>query len=150
MKRQVTDRLFLTGLSFLAVGVAYFEPSSLSYIMLRIGGFWARLCMLTLFALSVIALLDTVVNDILPQRFTLRRTLGRRRGIWMAIAITYGGMAFVIVKYGSGFWIAAVFFWYAARCAAIAFLDLFYEYKPVILDPSTSINPTIPAALGDE
>lgn len=150
MKRQVADRLFLSGLSFMAIGNAYFEPASLDYMLLRIGGFWANACMLTLLLLTLIAVLDTIVNDMLPERFTWRGPLGRRRGIWMCIAITYAGIAYVITRNGSGYWVAGLYTLCAVRCAGVAFLDLFYEYRPVVMDPATPINPTIPAALGDE
>lgn len=149
MKKQVVDRLFMNALSMVVVGGAYIEPGWALHKMVYVNGLPAHLCMLLLFIMSAIALADTVVNDMLPRRFTLQTALGKRRGVWMFIAITYAGIAFVAIRSGFGFFSAAYFLLFAARCAGVAFLDLYYEYEDVVKSPNTSINPTLPGVLGD-
>ena len=150
MKRQVADRLLMTMVSITVVAISQLEPQSISFFMVQSGGVAALLCMGFLFVTAVIALVDTVVNDMLPPRFTLQVALGVRRGIWMSIAITYAGIVFVALKSDLS-WSAAIFYiLFSARCAGISFLDLYYEYADVVKDPSTPISTTISGALGDE
>lgn len=150
MKRQVADRLFMTAVSMTVVAISQIEERSLSYMMVQQGGVYANLCMGFLFLMSVVALFDTVVNDMLPPRFMLQWPLGRRRGIWMAIAVTFAGIAFVANKADLGWSVSIFYIFFAARCVGISFLDLYYEYAPVINDPANPISGTIPGALGDE
>ena len=153
-RRQIADRLFLTILSLVVVAVAFLEPQSLSYTLMRIGGTPVRLCMGILLGLAIIAAADTIVNDILPDRFRFHSALRLRQGIWMVIGVTYVGMAFVIVKYGSGYGIALIYVIYAMRACAISFLDLYYEYRDTIEERARlqGKNPdaTLPGALSDD
>lgn len=153
-QRQIADRLFLISLSFVCVIVSFREPESLSYTLLRIGGFSARMAMGALLILSCIALLDTIVNDMMPERFSANWALRLRQGIWMVICVTYIGLAFVIVRYGVGYWLAVVYVLYGLRCGAVSYLDLYYEYRDQIAerqrelgkDPSSSLS----GAISDE
>lgn len=128
MKRQVADRLFLAGLCILAVCVSFFEPTSTSYIVMHAGGWAARVCMGTLLLLSLVALADTVVNDMLPEPYVFRTGWRFRQGVWMLIAITFTGMAFVSIRFDTGHWLALVDVLYGLRCAGVSFLDLYYEH----------------------
>lgn len=151
MKRQVADRIFMTAISMTIVGISQFEPRSLSYTMVEGGGIPGKLCMLFLFLTALIALLDTIVNDMLPERFTLQMALGKRRGVWMALAITYAGISFVANKADIGWFVSIFYVLFSLRCVGVAYLDLYYEYKPVMKDPSTPINASsISGALSDE
>lgn len=149
MKKQVADRLFQNIVAVVVVVGAYVEPEWALYKLVHSNGIPAQVCMIGLLLASVIALLDTAVNDMLPPRFTLQVALGKRRGIWMFIAITYAGIAFVAIRSGFGFFSAVYFLLYAMRCAGVSFLDLYYEYEDVVKSPENPINATLPGVLGD-
>lgn len=149
MKKQVVDRLFLNAISMVVVAGAYLESGWAVHRMMVSGGWPAHVCMLFLAAASFVAMLDTVLNDMLPPDYTFHLALDKRRGIWMAIGITYAGIAFVSIRYGFGFFSASYFMLFSARSVGVAFLDLYYQYEPVVNDPTTPINPTIPGVLGD-
>lgn len=149
MKKQVADRLFQNAVAMVVVLGAYVEPEWALYKLVHSNGLSAQACMVGLFLASIIALLDTAVNDMLPPRFTLQIALGKRRGIWMFIAITYAGIAFVAIRTGFGFFSAIYFLLFSARCAGVAFLDLYYEYEQVVKSPDTKISSTVPGVLGD-
>lgn len=150
MKRQVADRLFMSAISVVVVAVSQLEPASLSFVLVKSGGIWAQACMLFLFITSLVAAADTVVNDMLPPKYTLQTALGKRRGLWMCIAVTYAGIAFVVVKADISWSVSIFYLLFAARCAGVSFLDLYYEYADVVKDPATPLNPSIAGALGDE
>ncbi len=153
-QRQIVDRLFMIALSFVVVASTYNEPEILSYTLMRIGGFPARMAMGALLMLSLIALVDTIINDMLPDRFSAQWALRVRQGIWMVIGVTYFGLGFVIVRYGVGYWLAIIYLLYGIRCTLIAYLDLYYEYRDTIeekmrergKDPSS----TLTGAISDE
>lgn len=132
MKHQVADRIFLAGLCILAVCVSFFEPTSTSYIVMHAGGWAARVCMGALLALSLIALADTVVNDMLPAPYVFQTGWRFRQLIWMLIAITFIGMAFVSIRLDTGRWLALVHIAYGLRCAGVSFIDLYYEHRDAI------------------
>lgn len=150
MKRQVADRLFMTIVSMTVVSISQFEPRSLSYQMVQAGGMPAHVCMGFLFGAALVALIDTVVNDMLPDRYVLQSALGKRRGLWSCLAITYMGIAFVANKGDLGWAVSIFYVLFSLRCAGVAWLDLYYEYAPVVNDPSTPISTTISGVLSDE
>jgi hypothetical protein len=132
MKRQVADRLFLVGVCILAVCTAFFEPTSTSYTMVRIGGWPARVCMAVLVGLSILALADTIVNDMLPEPYVFKTGWKFRQGIWMLIAVTFTGTSFVTIRLDGGMLLAAMQLLYGLRCAGVSFLDLYYEHRDAI------------------
>lgn len=129
MKRQIADRLFLAILTLLVVGVCGLEPSSLGHLMVVVGGVPAMVLLGLLALLAVIALADTALNDVLPERYVFRTGLRCRQGLWMSIAVLHTIQAWVLIKNGIGYWVAATYFLYAARCAAVSFLDLHYQHQ---------------------
>lgn len=149
MKKQVVDRLFQNAVAMVVVLGAYVEPEWALYKLVHSNGLPAGVCMLALFMASVVAFLDTLVNDMLPPKYTLQVALGKRRGMWMFLAVTYAGIAFVAIRSGFGLFSAIYFLLFAARCAGVAFLDLYYQYEDVVKSPTTAINPTLPGVLGD-
>lgn len=132
MKSQVADRLFMSGLGTLAVGTAIFEPTSSSYIMMHAGGVPSVLCMLILLVLSAVALSDTVINDMLPDPYVFKTGWRFRQGVWMAIAVTFVGLAFVTIKFNLSMWLAATLTAYSARCVGISFIDLYNEQRDAL------------------
>lgn len=129
MKRQVADRLFLAALCMLVVAISFFEPNSMSYALVRIGRWPAQICMFALLAMSLLALADTVVNDMLPEPYVFKTGWRFRQGVWMLIAVTFTGLGFVTMRMADSYLMALVYWLYAWRCAAVSFLDLFYEHR---------------------
>lgn len=126
-KRQIPDRLFLCALVFLNIAFAYGYPESQQfYLVHKIGGL-SHACMTVLGAFTALALADVVVNDILPERYRIGISLYCRQHIWMFIASTLAGLAFVAIRYGMNTWLAVWYSLFAARCVGVAFLDLRYH-----------------------
>lgn len=128
MKRQVADRLFLTSVSTLVVATAFFEPNSMSYALVKMGGWPARICMAVLLVASVVAFADTVVNDMLPESYLFKTGWKFRQGIWMLIAITFTGLSFVTFKLIESPLLSAFYCLFGLRCAGVSFLDLYFEH----------------------
>lgn len=132
MKSQIADRLFMSVVGVIAVGTATFEPTSASYIMVHAGGIPSRLCMVMLLLAVLLALADTVINDMLPERYVFKTGWRFRQGIWMLIAVTFAGLAFVTIKFNLSMWLAATLTAYGARCVGISFIDLYNEQRDAL------------------
>ena len=129
MKRQVLDRLFMASLSVAVTGTALFEPTSTSHFMTVVGGSYASLSIIALLLLNIAALADTVINDMLPEPYLFKTGWKFRQGIWMLIAITFIGTAFVAVRMELSLWLAGTYTLYGMRCASISFMDLYYDHR---------------------
>lgn len=128
-KRQVADRLFMFALIALIVVMSFFEPTSMQYRLSHAAGLPAFASLAVLSILATLALADTIVNDVLPDRYHLGVSLRCRQLIWMFLGATLGGYAYVVLKSHAGVWVGLWYALCASRCVSIAFLDLSYEFK---------------------
>lgn len=123
MNSQIVDRLFMALLTLSMVGFAAWQPET--------SAFWfaysdtvGSISLIVLGVLAVVALLDVIINDLLPEGFHFKLALKVRQSLWMVIAITYMAYAFVNVKIGFELWLAAVYVLCAGRSVGISVIDL--------------------------
>lgn len=128
MSGQVIDRIFMAVLILTVTLVGFYEPESLTYRMIQAGGFWAFICSIALIVLSTMAIIDVVINDILPHNYTWPCGIKWRQGLWIVIGITYAGLAFAVSKSQIGGYVIAVYLLYAFRCIAMSFIDLYNDH----------------------
>ncbi len=129
-KRQVAHRILLSLYAGSIVGVAYFEPQSLTYRMLHgTGGLPAHVCMMALLCFALLTLADTLINDLFPPRFAFRTGLRLRQRLWLVMGVTFAGLAFVSVHAAGAYGAAVVYVLHAAWCAVVSFLDLHFEQQ---------------------
>jgi hypothetical protein len=129
MKHQVADRLFFGCFALALSAVALSERDTVSYALVRGNGAPAELGVMALCVLAVMALLDTFVNDVLPDTYSFKTGVRFRQIVWLGIAVAFASHAFVIVKQGLGFSTALMYLLCCARCAAISFMDLHREFQ---------------------
>lgn len=127
MKRQVLARLLLGALTLMVVGLGLFEAGSLNYRMVQTGGALAQASLAVLGSLAVLTLLDTAINDLLPERWHLQWACRNRHLLWALMAVTYAGYAYVLARLNMGPWLAVTFLVYACGCFGVAFFDLRYR-----------------------
>lgn len=118
---QIADRLFLSLFTLLIVVSDFATQKKIDFTGEM---FFPSLILLIFGILSVLALLDVVINDLLPESCHLRVARRFRQGIWLWIAVTYVGYAFVSVKSQLQPWMVGFYLLCAIRSAAIAFIDL--------------------------
>ena len=123
MNSQIVDRIFMAMLTLCMVGFAAWQPET--------SAFWfaysdkvGSISLVVLAVLSGVALLDVLINDLMPDRFKFKLALKMRQSLWMWIAITYLAYAFVNVKVGFELWLAAVYVLCAGRSVGISVIDL--------------------------
>lgn len=127
-KRQIWDRVFLCGLIAMVVLSALFDHGDVTFHLIRQAGVSAYFSMAVLSWLTAAAFTDVVINDILPDRYSVRISLYCRQLIWMLIGVTLMGFTYVLLRKGGG-WASIWYTLIALRCVSVAFLDLHYELK---------------------
>jgi hypothetical protein len=115
---------------FLIVIVSWFEDASLTARAIDQTGRYGWALIAALFASCAVALVDVLVNDIMPVRFMLPTALELRSLGFMAMAILLA-MIGVLVAFAHGFTPLLFAYWLnAALAAGIAFFDLFARHRP--------------------
>lgn len=124
---QIADRLFLASLVTFVVLLSYFEPGSIQHQMAHASGWPAHVSLVTLATLTLFVVLDAI-NDVFGF-VKLRIRLYCRQLVWMFIASTLAGYAYVLLRMGIGYWSALWYIIFSMRCVSVAFLDLKHEAK---------------------
>ena len=128
-KRQVFSRVFMSLAIYLLVAMSYSSTVCAQYFLVPVESVSADLSRLALLVLSTLSLLDTVVNDTLPDKYAVRISLYGRQMIWMLTGVTLFGLAFVNLRFGVDYWGGVWLSAFGIRCISFAFLDLHYELQ---------------------
>lgn len=105
------------------------EPRSLTAQVIAetgpVGLYW----MLALAALAALAVVDVIVNDLLPDGYDLRPVYRRRHLLYVALAVLMFGMA--SATYSTVGWTTVLLVWWldAGVAMTIAFVDLFARHR---------------------
>lgn len=91
-------RLLVAGNAILACLLILQEPSSLLHQTVDRAGLTGHIAVSALVALGFVAVIDVIVNDLLPPNFELRCALRYRHTVYMLIALGCLSLMFVIVK----------------------------------------------------
>jgi uncharacterized membrane protein len=130
VSHQIPGRLFACALALYVWASSLYSTDSLIYGLTAEGGWPAALCMLILAVLAVSAAVDTIINDVLPHRIMWRAGRVYRQGLWMGMAVTYAGMAWVAFgpHLDGGAWLASYYLLCAAHCVSVAYVDLWRQH----------------------
>lgn len=88
-------------------------------------GFW---CVLVLAVLSGLAVLDVLINDLLPDRFKLCKVKRYRHFLYIALALGVVSLGFVIARQVGVSTLHASILLAAAGATWLAFLDLYARH----------------------
>ena len=124
LPRQVLVRLLLPVLTLLIVGLSLFEPRSLNFALAAGGGHEALASLIVLAGLSVLALADVVINDVMPPRFELSLLPLQRRRVFAGMGCLFAMYSFILVRQSDSAWLAAQYSCYAVGCLSVAWRDL--------------------------
>jgi hypothetical protein len=80
-------------------------------------------------AFAVLGLLDVIINDILPESYSLARALHDRHLVSMGLSLCFGVEVFTEVKYNLSYAALPFFIIYAVLIPATAFVDVVKRYK---------------------
>lgn len=120
VEQLVILRVFLVAITAQILGLALYEEQSLNYRLLQSGGLPATIGLCALAVLALLAFADLVVNDVLPERHRFDIGAKKRDTIWLCIAATYLGYAFVLIPKDGGLWLSTIFVTYALAAAFVA------------------------------
>lgn len=121
-------RLTIALVSLCIVLVTFLEPTSLrSQVVTSVGEVgWAFTYLTSV--MSAISVLDVIVNDLMPDRYFLPRTLKYRMYACMLQAMMHVSMAVAILAQDSTPWAAAINVVLAFSCVWVAVSDTYYRY----------------------
>ena len=128
-KRQIADRLFMFALLALVIVASLLDSTSMQYRLVQKAGLPAYISLSVLTALCLLAFADTIINDVLPDKYRIGVSLRCRQLMWMGIAATIAGYAYVALRNQVGVWVVVWYMLCSVRCVSIAFLDLSYEIQ---------------------
>ena len=131
LPRYWMTRLYVALSTLTSILVSWFEPTTLTHRLISQSGEqgWAMVGLLAIVCL--LAILDVVVNDLLPTRFAFAAAKRYRHLIYIALSMGIVCMSYVFIV-GEGGWFRPLVlpFWVDASFAAfVAFLDLFQRHR---------------------
>ncbi len=105
------------------------EPRSLTAQVVSATGGAGDYWLAALGAVALVAVLDVIVNDLMPEGYSLGRTRRYRHLTYMALAVLLCGLA--SATYTTVGWTTLLITWWvdAAMATTIAFVDLFARHR---------------------
>ena len=127
--RYWLTRLYLACLVLSVTLVICFEPRTLFYRIVKDSddaGWW---CVLGLACIAGLSIVDTIVNDLMPERFHLRWAKNYRHLIYMALGMGMLSLAYIIAKAEGASYLLIAPCIHAAVAVCIAFFDVFARHR---------------------
>ena len=127
MNRRLSDyalsvlRLYMGGNAVVTWHNAVSEPQSL--IAITTQGTDARALVWLLGLVGAMMVIDVIINDVMPKRFTWSRALKNRHYLFSALAFCYVSQLFVGVMSHQGVALLIYYIWNASVIIVASFLD---------------------------
>lgn len=113
----------------LIAGVSWFEPASLTSKAIEQSGHFGWVLILGLFVMCGMAIVDVIVNDLMPARFVWACGLGWRHLSFMGIALILAFLG-MLVAFTLGYTPLLLAYWLNAVLAAlVTILDVFARFR---------------------
>ena len=135
--RRVTDRridcnqairLYFCCSTTIASITSLLDPESLGWQLVQEVGPPAQWVMVLLGAMSLLGIIDSVLNDLLPQPIQLRMVLHYRDFGYMLMAAIYAAFVFMAVSRGHTSLLLIRYLVDMTACVYIAVCDVHYRY----------------------
>lgn len=126
--REVGHRLTVSFVSLSVILLTWLEPTSLRFRVIEDSGelgWWFTFAMAFL---SVVAILDVLVNDLLPNRYTLPMVMKGRMYAYMLQGTMHLSLVAAITHWHTWAWTAAIHLVMAGSCVWIAVMDTYYRF----------------------
>lgn len=116
------------GVAGLAV-VAAFGEGTLLHRVVAASGPAGTYCTVALALLAGLAMLDVLINDIAPRRFTFDLAKDNRHLVYMGLAVGTFSLAFVIQQHSGLNAMHVLIFIQSGLAVGVAFLDLYARHQ---------------------
>lgn len=126
--REVGHRLTVALVGLAIFLVTYFEQGNLRWAVIDEMGSAGWFFTYILGAMSVIAIIDAVVNDVLSDRYTLKFIMDWRMYFYMLQAALNLSIVYTMFRGGHYSWTAMIYFVMAASSVWIAVFDVLHRY----------------------
>ncbi|CAN5857208.1 hypothetical protein BH11PSE13_BH11PSE13_12060 [soil metagenome] len=131
LPRYWITRLYVALSTVMSIIVSWLEPGALTHRLIDRSGEQGWVMVGLLAVVCGFAIVDVVVNELLPEKFKLPTAKKHRHLIYMALAMGIFCMSYVFIV-GEGGWFRPLVlpFWLDGFvAAAVAFLDLYQRHR---------------------
>lgn len=126
---QYALRLYLAVSTLILVFESQFESTSPGFVILILDGtVYGNALFAVAFLLGILALIDSVFNDVLTKTRLLRFIHEYRHILYLGIGITNAALIYVMLKQGLSNWFFLRFALDAIACVSVAIRDLYLRY----------------------
>lgn len=125
--RQVGHRLTVCWATLGMIAVAWWEPTSLSYLLLHRAAGWAHGVSVAMVLMAVLGIADAVVNDILPERYVLPGVAQYRHLGYSVLGTLHLVYVYAMARASEVSWLTAQWLTLALACVWIACFDTYYH-----------------------
>lgn len=126
--REVGHRLTVSFVSLSVVLLTWMEPSSLRFRVVEQSGQVGWVFTFVMAVMAVVAILDVLVNDLLPERYKLPMVMEGRMYAYMLQAAMNISLVAAITHWHTWAWTAAVHLVLAGSSIWIAVMDTYYRF----------------------
>lgn len=124
----VALRLYVALIALFSAFVGFVEPRSLMYIIAANGGLAGEILLWAFAVIGALAVVDVIVNDVLPDTYVLKPGLRWRHIIYMSISIAYALELFIGYRYTEVWATFPIFTVHAVFAAIAAFVDVLHRF----------------------
>lgn len=128
-QRYWLSRTYLALSTLVITSLGCFEPNTMFYMLIQQSGDAGWYCVFALACLAIIALVDVVINDLMPDCFCFPFVRDNRHLIYMLLSLGLMSTAMVVFKRSGLSVVDARLILDSIIAATIAFSDLFYRHK---------------------
>lgn len=129
LPRYWLERLSCSAAILATLLISWQEPDSLLHRVIDRSGPEGWWCVCALCALCGLGILDVVVNDFLPPRFTLQRAKDWRHLIFLAMGMGLVSVTYVMAEAEGWRPLLLLFPIHAVIAVAVAFFDMFQRHR---------------------
>lgn len=122
-------RAYFSLLAFHTVFSGFFEPKSLHFLVVHQAGDLGYWIIVFTGVLGVISLVDTIVNDVLPEKYSFHNGLNHRHLVFMSLALAQAAEMFVSLHYVYSWGLALFCLLNVVFLTIAAFRDVQIRYK---------------------
>ena len=122
-RNEVIARVLLSLLGAATSALALSAKATFTHAMLLKGGLAAQASIVLMGVIGVVLLTETVLNDILPERYSFDWGRRRRQFLWMSLGLIFILFAFQVFTAGLSVSLGTYLVIYGLGSIALAFVD---------------------------
>lgn len=122
-RKEIVARLLLSALAMVTASFSVTAPNTFVYKMVVAGGLPALLSVIAMGVTGCLLMADTIINEMLPQRYSFPWARSYRQGMWMALGCVQMLFAYLVFTNSLSVSLGAYLILYGLGSFTLAFVD---------------------------